>query len=305
MCILNVQNLTKKIGRRTLVNQISFDAQKGEILGLLGPNGAGKTTTIKMIVGLISKTSGTVTINKKDTSKDFKEAMKDVGVIVENPDLYKFLSGYDNLLHFSRMTPNIPKERLDVVVSLVGLEKSIHNKVSTYSLGMKQRLALAIAFVHKPALLILDEPTNGLDPQGIRDLRFHLKQLATEEKVAIVVSSHLMAEMEMMCDRIAIIDKGNLVGIHDIKDITKEQMQAVQFEVDRTDLAIPLLQKLVIGEEIITSHNGITIKISKEHIPEICDTLAKNGVNVYGIKTMKTTLEDKFIEMTGDGVHND
>ncbi|PFE03141.1 bacitracin ABC transporter ATP-binding protein [Bacillus cereus] len=305
MCILNVQNLTKKIGRRTLVNRISFDAQKGEILGLLGPNGAGKTTTIKMIVGLISKTSGTVTINKKDTSKDFKEAMKDVGVIVENPDLYKFLSGYDNLLHFSRMTPNIPKERLDVVVSLVGLEKSIHNKVSTYSLGMKQRLALAIAFVHKPALLILDEPTNGLDPQGIRDLRFHLKQLATEEQVAIVVSSHLMAEMEMMCDRIAIIDKGNLVGIHDIKDITKEQIQAVRFEVDRTDLAIPLLQKLVIGEEIITSHNGITIKISKEHIPEICDTLAKNGVNVYGIKTMKTTLEDKFIEMTGDGVHND
>lgn len=302
--ILQVNNLTKKVGKKTLVNQLSFDVNEGEILGLLGPNGAGKTTTIRMIVGLISKSSGTVEINGKNVDKDFKGAMRHVGVIVENPDLYKFLSGYDNLLHFSRMTPNVPNERLNEVVSLVGLEKSIHNKVSTYSLGMKQRLALAIVLVHKPSLLLLDEPTNGLDPKGIRDLRLHLKKLAKVENVAIVVSSHQMAEMEMMCDRIAIIDKGNMVGLHDIKDITKEKVSHVQFEVDRTDLAIPVLQKLLVGAEIVTNQNMINIKISKERIPEISDTLARSGVNVYGVQTMKATLEDKFIEMTGDELRN-
>ncbi|MFD3445885.1 ABC transporter ATP-binding protein [Microbacteriaceae bacterium 4G12] len=304
MSILKVSNLTKKIGKKTLVDQLSFEVNEGEILGLLGPNGAGKTTTIRMIVGLISKSSGTVEVNGKNVDKDFKEAMRHVGVIVENPDLYKFLSGYDNLLHFSRMTPNVPSERLNEVVSLVGLEKSIHNKVSTYSLGMKQRLALAIILVHKPSLLLLDEPTNGLDPKGIRDLRLHLKKLAKVENVAIVVSSHQMAEMEMMCDRIAIIDKGNLVGLYDIKDITKEMVSCVQFEVDRTDLAIPVLQQLLVGEEIVTNQNLINIKISKERIPEISDALARSGVNVYGVQTIKTTLEDKFIEMTGDERRN-
>ena len=304
MSILKVNNLTKKIRRKTLVNQLSFDVNEGEILGLLGPNGAGKTTTIRMIVGLISKSSGTVEINGKNVDNNFKEAMRHVGVIVENPDLYNFLSGYDNLLHFSRMTPSVPKERLNEVVSLVGLEKSIRNKVSTYSLGMKQRLALAIVLVHKPLLLLLDEPTNGLDPKGIRDLRLHLKKLAKSENVAIVVSSHQMAEMEMMCDRIAIIDKGYMVGLHDMKDITKEKISCVQFEVDRTDLAIPVLQKLLVGAEIVTNQNMINITISKERIPEISDTLARSGVNVYGVQTIKTTLEDKFIEMTGDELRN-
>ncbi|MEH6850992.1 MULTISPECIES: ABC transporter ATP-binding protein [Bacillus] len=304
MSILKVRNLTKKIKKKILVNELSFDVNEGEILGLLGPNGAGKTTTIRMIVGLISKSSGTVEINGKNVDNNFKEAMRHVGVIVENPDLYKFLSGYDNLLHFSRMTPNVPNERLNEVVSLVGLEKSIHNKVSTYSLGMKQRLALAIVLVHKPLLLLLDEPTNGLDPKGIRDLRLHLKKLAKSENVAIVVSSHQMAEMEMMCDRIAIIDKGYMIGLHDIKDITKEKISCVQFEVDRTDLAIPVLQKLLVGAEIVTNQNMINITISKEHIPEISDTLARSGVNVYGVQTIKTTLEDKFIEMTGDELRN-
>ena len=304
MSILKINNLTKKIRRKTLVNQLSFDVNEGEILGLLGPNGAGKTTTIRMIVGLISKSSGTIEINGKNIDNNFKEAMRHVGVIVENPDLYKFLSGYDNLLHFSRMTPSVPNERLNEVVSLVGLEKSIHNKVSTYSLGMKQRLALAIVLVHKPLLLLLDEPTNGLDPKGIRDLRLHLKKLAKSENVAIVVSSHQMAEMEMMCDRIAIIDKGYMVGLHDMKDITKEKISCVQFEVDRTDLAIPVLQKLLVGAEIVTNQNMINITISKERIPEISDTLARSGVNVYGVQTIKTTLEDKFIEMTGDELRN-
>lgn len=301
MSLLQIRKLTKKIGSKVIVDNVTLDMEKGEILGLLGPNGAGKTTTIRMIVGLMSKSEGQVLIEGTDAQTHFEQAMKHVGVIVENPDLYKYLSGYDNILHFSRMASGVTETRIQEIIALVGLEHSIHDKVSTYSLGMRQRLGLAVALVHQPSLLVLDEPTNGLDPAGIRELRGHLRRLAQEEGVGIMISSHLMSEMEMMCDRVAILQKGKLVGIHKISDMTEEAQTQVRFEVDRPDLAVQILQSLMSGEEITTDQQHIQVRINKARIPEINQKLMNAGINVYGVHTVKKTLEDKFIEITVAG----
>ncbi|WP_019914636.1 ABC transporter ATP-binding protein [Paenibacillus sp. HW567] len=303
MSLLQIRDLTKKIGSKVIVDQVTLNMEKGEILGLLGPNGAGKTTTIRMIVGLMSKSGGQVLINGTDTQAHFEQAMKQVGVIVENPDLYKYLSGYDNLIHFSRMTPGVTEARIREVVALVSLEHNINDKVATYSLGMRQRLGLAVVLVHKPSLLVLDEPTNGLDPAGIRELRGHLKHLAGQEGVGILISSHLMSEMEQMCDRVAIIQKGKLVGIHKISDMADDQRSKVSFEVDRPDLAVQVLQTIMSGNEITTDHRHIQIHVDKDQIPEITRMLMAAGINIFGVHTFRQSLEDKFIEITGGEYH--
>lgn len=203
--IAQLQNVTKVIKGKKIIDSLSFEVNEGEVFGFLGPNGAGKTTTIRMIVGLMKITEGDVLISGKSIQKDFAEAINEVGAIVENPELYKFLSGYQNLKHFARMHKGITEERIKEVVELVGLTSRINDKVKTYSLGMRQRLGIAQCLLHKPKLLILDEPTNGLDPAGIREIRAYIRKLAAEEGMAVIVSSHLLSEMEMMCDRIAIL----------------------------------------------------------------------------------------------------
>ncbi|MEO3946507.1 ABC transporter ATP-binding protein [Gorillibacterium sp. CAU 1737] len=297
--LLQIRELTKRIGPKTIVDGVTLSMDKGEILGLLGPNGAGKTTTIRMIVGLMARSGGQVQIEGIDPQEQFEQAMKHVGVIVENPDLYKYLSGYDNLIHFSRMTPGIPEGRIREIIALVGLEDRIHEKVAAYSLGMRQRLGLAVALVHKPSLLVLDEPTNGLDPAGIRQLRSHLKQLAHEEGVGIMISSHLMSEMEQMCDRVAILQRGKLVGVQKVGEMRDGDEALVEFEVDQPDLAVQLLQTIMTGHEIKADPPTVQLRLSKASIPEISRRLMEAGIQVYGVNVRKPTLEDKFMEMTG------
>lgn len=303
MPLLQIRDLTKVIGRRILVDHVSLEMEKGEIMGLLGPNGAGKTTTIRMIVGLMAKSEGQVIIDGFDTRQQFAAAMGKVGVIVEQPDLYPYLSGYDNLALFSRMSPGVTAERLQEVVALVSLEQSISAKVSTYSLGMRQRLGLAVALMHKPNLLILDEPTNGLDPAGIRELREHLRKLAHKENVGILISSHLMSEMELMCDRVAVLQQGRLVGVHRLAELVQEDQMLVQFEVDRPDLAVQVLQAILSGAEITADHNQLRVRLPQNRIPEINRKLLDSGINVYGVHTVKRTLEDKYLEITGGQGH--
>lgn len=299
LALLQISNLTKKIGRRTIVDHVSLEMKEGEIMGLLGPNGAGKTTTIRMIVGLIGKTEGQIFISDIDTSTHFEQAMSQVGVIVENPDLYKYLSGYDNLLHFSRMTPGVTHERFNEVVKLVGLESRIYDKVGTYSLGMRQRLGLAVALIHRPKLLILDEPTNGLDAAGIRELRVHLRMLAEQEGIGILISSHLMAEMELMCDSVAILQKGKLIGVHLMSEMIQDEKVLVSYEVDQPSHAVQVLQTMMAGEEIKREQNMIYVRLPKSRIPEVNQKLMQSGINVYSVQNTKRTLEDKFIELTG------
>lgn len=296
--VVQIRNLTKRIGNKTIIDGLTFDVPKGEVFGFLGPNGAGKTTTIRMMVGLMSITEGEILIEGHSVSKNFEKAIAHVGAIVENPEMYKFLSGYQNLIHFARMVPGVTKERIDELVKLVGLENRIHDKVKRYSLGMRQRLGVAQALLHKPSVLILDEPTNGLDPAGIRELRDYLRKLAQEEGIAVIVSSHLLSEMELMCDRIAIIQNGKLVDVRRLKElVTEVEQQTVFFEVNDPEKAKEALQGHVAGGIMVRSE-GLEINVSREQIPVINQLLVQAGIMVYGIKPATKSLEDKFLEMT-------
>lgn len=298
---LEVHNLTKKIGKKLIVENVTFQIEKGEIFGLLGPNGAGKTTIIRMIVHLINRTEGKVVINGHDLDQSFKEAMGEIGAIVENPEFYKYMSGMKNLKHYMRMaTKDVPVERLDEVIRLVGLEQAIHQKVRTYSLGMRQRLGVAQALLHSPSILILDEPTNGLDPQGIREFRDYLR-LLVNQGISVLVSSHLLSEMELMCDRFAIIEKGRLTHISRMDETVQlgsQTKQHVMFEVDNTEQAFNLLVNQNLGEGRKLEAGFIYASMDRETVAKANQLFVSNGLQVYEISYLKASLEDRFLEIT-------
>jgi ABC-2 type transport system ATP-binding protein len=300
--IVQLRQVTKRIGGKTIIDGISFDVPRGEVFGFLGPNGAGKTTTIRMMVGLMRLTEGDIRIAGKSIRTEFEQAIRHVGAIVENPEMYKFLSGYRNLIHYARMIPGISEQRIREVVTLVGLENRIHEKVKTYSLGMRQRLGIAQALLHKPSLLILDEPTNGLDPAGIRELRDHLRRLTREEGISVIVSSHLLSEMGLMCDRIAILQSGKLADVRNIAEFVQESGAAqVLFDIgaEQSEKAMRLIAAVFPGLAAHPQKEGLLVTIEKERIADVNMELVRGGVRVSGIRTLTKTLEDKFLEITG------
>jgi ABC-2 type transport system ATP-binding protein len=299
--ILQLTNVSKRIGKRTIIDQMSFEVPRGEVFGFLGPNGAGKTTTIRMIVGLMSITEGEIVINGESIRSNYEQAISYVGGIVENPEMYKYLSGYDNLLHYSRMHKGISPQRIMEMVELVGLKSRIHDKVKSYSLGMRQRLGVAQALLHKPQLLILDEPTNGLDPAGIRELRDYLRVLTREQGISVLVSSHLLAEMELMCDRIAIIQDGKLIDVRMLSEYKQDVLNEVEFQVDQVDMAIQLLVATKPNLIYKSSESSISFIASREEIAEMNTLFVNANLKVYEIKVHAKTLEDKFLEMTQTG----
>ncbi|WP_409302734.1 ABC transporter ATP-binding protein [Peribacillus sp. SCS-155] len=299
---LEVRSLTKKIGNKTIVDDVSFNVAKGEIFGLLGPNGAGKTTIIRMIVSLIKRTGGSVIVNGHNLDQEFKETMSEIGAIVENPEFYKYMSGYKNLKHYANMAAvEISEERIQEVVKLVELDQAIKQKVKTYSLGMRQRLGVAQALLHNPSLLILDEPTNGLDPKGIREFRVYLRSLA-KQGISVLVSSHLLSEMELMCDRFAIIEKGKLIHISSMNESLEDDQQVPQevvFEVSDAEKAIRLLT----GKGLTPSARHFapqqfSLNLDRETVAMANKLLVENGIEVYGIGRVAATLEDRFLEIT-------
>jgi ABC-2 type transport system ATP-binding protein len=297
--ILQIKNLTKRIGSKIIIDHLNFEVPRGEIFGFLGPNGAGKTTTIRMMVGLMSITEGEILIDGESITRNFNKAIVKVGAIVENPEMYKYLSGYKNLIHFARMVPGVTEKRIQEVIRLVGLENRIQDKVKTYSLGMRQRLGVAQALLHKPSLLILDEPTNGLDPAGIRELRDYLYTLTRKEGISVIVSSHLLSEMELMCDRVAIIQQGKLVEVQSIKEFMNEGMfSSVVFEVNNVDLAVQTLFDHPSAQAKKTE-DGLECWLEREQIAVVTERLIKGGIKIYGIRKNSPTLEDKFLEITG------
>ena len=261
----------------------------------------------KIILGLQSITSGKVSINGYDIEKDFTNAIKKVGAIVENPDMYMYLSGYQNLKLVANLYKNIGTERIDEVVKLVKLEKRINDKVSKYSLGMRQRLGIAQAILHKPNLLILDEPTNGLDPEGIKEMRELLVNLAEKEKMAILISSHNLAELDNFCTKVCIIKNGEVIETSEISKIKRETSDEVEsFEVDNAQkaekiLSMDLKNNKIFGIEIINSRE-LKVNVSKEEVPYIISKLVENNIKIYEVKQEEKTLEDAFFEKTGGNV---
>ncbi|EIL7050501.1 ABC transporter ATP-binding protein [Listeria monocytogenes] len=291
---LQVTNLHKKIRKREIIKGISFEVMPGEVFGFLGPNGAGKTTTIRMIVGLIKPTSGTILIGGKDIRKNFTEAMRGLGSIVENPEFYTFLTGQENLAYFARMDSSIKKERIQEVTELVGLEKRINDRVSTYSLGMRQRLGIAQALLSSPKLLILDEPTNGLDPSGIHEMRDFIRALARNEGISVLVSSHLLSEIELLCDRVAIMTDGTIIKTDQVSHLLSSRAQ-LRWRVTPIEQAKAFLESVteveVDGEYLVTAMN--------EESAEWNEQLVAKGIKVHEIDKRKPSLEDLFLELTG------
>lgn len=303
--VLELKNVTKIMGNRKIVDSVSFEINSGEIFGFLGPNGAGKTTTIKMITGLLKIDEGDILISNNDVKKNFEKALSQVGGIIENPEMYGYLTGRTNLEIYGRMHGNISKERINEVIKLVKLENRINDKVKKYSLGMRQRLGVAQALLHNPKLLILDEPTNGLDPMGIKELRDTLRHLAEKEGLAVLVSSHLLSEMELMCDRVGIIDNGKIIDIKTLKDIKKQNIESLityELEVSNYSLARKIIENdySKISEEITVDfkENKILISCSRDEIANVNKALIMENILVYTIKPINNTLEDEFMKVT-------
>ncbi|MDF2557256.1 MAG: transporter related [Bacillales bacterium] len=302
--VISLIGVTKRIGRTNIIDDLTFDVPQGEIFGFLGPNGAGKTTTIRMIVGLMSITKGQILIKGKNIKTEFEQAIRHVGAIVESPEMYKYLSGYQNLVHYARMVPGVTKDRIDEVVSLVKLENRIHDKVKKYSLGMRQRLGVAQALLHRPSLLILDEPTNGLDPAGIRELRDYLRNLTRTEGITVVVSSHLLSEMELMCDRVAIIQRGKLVNVMPIQHFTQgdDQDQTYLIQAQPSEQALETIKNMDGVRRVnLVEDEKIEVTTDREQIPDILIGLMQNQVRIYGVQLVCQTLEDRFLEITEGG----
>lgn len=297
--VLKCDNINKVIKKKQILDNVSFELNEGEILGFIGPNGAGKTTTIKLILGLQRITSGTIKINGFDIQKDFVKAIEKVGAIVENPDFYMYLSGRKNLELIANMYKGIGKERIDEVVKLVGLENRINDKVSKYSLGMRQRLGIAQAIINKPNLLVLDEPTNGLDPEGIKELREFLVKLSKEENMAIFISSHNLAELESFCNKVCIIKSGKVIEnttMEELKAETVDEKNVYCVEINDTNL----LEK---NENIsIIDNTHFKLIIKKEDVPGFIEMLIEDNIKIYEIKEERLSLEDAFLKKTGGNI---
>lgn len=272
---------------------------EGDILGFIGPNGAGKTTTIKLILGLQNITSGKVYINGYDIEENFKKAIENVGTIVESPDLYMYMSGYENLKLVANLYKNVDKKRIDEIVKLVGLENRIKDKVSKYSLGMRQRLGIAQALLHRPKLLILDEPTNGLDPEGIKEVKVLLKKLAEQENMAILISSHNLAELDTFCNKISIIKNGEIVETNDI-DTFKKDIKNNCYILEVEDSSV--IGSIVDYKMDILTETEVRVYIEREKVPLLIKELVLRNVKLYNVSEENLSLEDAFLKKTGGNV---
>ncbi len=300
--VLELQALTKRYGNRIAANQISFSISEGEIFGFLGANGAGKSTTIKMLTGLITITSGDAFICGNSVKYAFEKAMDCTGAIVEIPEFYNYLTGYQNLKYYAKLSNIKDKSQIDKVVSIVGLTSRIHEKVSKYSLGMKQRLGVAQALLNSPKLLILDEPTNGLDANGIREFRNLLKNLAKQNKIAILISSHILSEMQNLCDTIGIIDNGVLLEINNIDKIKQSATSygSVYIKCNAPNFAGKIIEK-EFNLPVKICNNKVLFTADETTIAKIIINLTEKKISVFGAGEVDASLEDIFLNVVNDG----
>ncbi len=296
---LEITRLSKAFGNRPILHDLTFSVKAGEIFGFVGPNGSGKTTTIKLILGLLRLDVGEIKICGKSLKNDFENAISRVGGIIENPEMYKYLTGRQNLMQYIRMYDDLPDSRADEVADIVRLTGRLDDKVSSYSLGMRQRLGLAQAILNHPKLLVLDEPTNGLDPSGIKDLRDILKYLAREENCAVFISSHLLSELEMLCDAVGIIDRGTLVDIRtmdELKAYSENAKEKYRIESAQPSEIIKLAAERGLEAEI--DGEGAIVTASEDEIKSLVKEIVLADIPTLGAVPLHRSLEDAFIEKT-------
>jgi len=282
------------------VDDLSFEVQAGEVFGFLGQNGSGKSTTIRMLLSLIHPTSGSIELFGKRIEKHREAILEQVGAIIERPDLYPYLSAKEHLQLFAKVRKQkIGETAINATLEKVGLAHRAQDKVQTFSLGMKQRLGIAIALVHNPQLIILDEPTNGLDPQGIADIRQLIQYLAKEEGKTVLVSSHLLSEIEQVAHQILIIHQGKKMVEGVTKELLDPEKRIVQIKTTNDTTALQILAAGSFTHYLLPRNEGIYLKIPTREIPLLNETLVKAGVGIIGIET-KNSLEDYFLQITSN-----
>jgi len=300
--ILEVKDVYKHLGKREIIKGISFTVKEGEIFGFLGPNGAGKTTTIRMMVGLIATSKGTITIMGHEISKEREKALSNMGAVVENPELYTYLTGRQNLMQIAAIR-KISKKDVEEVIELVNLKDRIDDKVKKYSLGMKQRLGLAAALISKPKLLILDEPTNGLDPTGIMDFRDIVKHAAKELKTAVFISSHMLSEVQQLCDTVAFINDGLIKSVESISggDIKKDK-DTVVIVTNDLEKCEEVVKNLAFVHETHRDENSLIVELDENSTPELIFSLAETKVRVNEVYKKYMGLEERYMALVEGGM---
>ncbi|RAP78160.1 ABC transporter ATP-binding protein [Paenibacillus montanisoli] len=307
--VLSVKDVKKRIGGKMIIKNVSFDVRSGEIFGFLGPNGSGKTTTIRMLVNLIKPTSGDILICGSNVQRDPEEALRHIGCIVENPEVYSYMTGWENLEHFARMQRGIGQDRIAEVVDIVGMQHRIHDKVRTYSLGMRQRLGIAQALLGRPKLLILDEPTNGLDPKGIKELREFVRMLA-DQGMSLFISSHLLSEIQLMCDRVAIISHGEVLAVGAVDELVNQTGSYVVWQFDDPEAGRRLLaaeqgirfvkeDEHRIDESILAGlKEAVITSMDADRITALVEKAVHAGIGVASVQRIAPTLEELFLQLT-------
>ena len=300
MAVIKVENISKHFGTLKAVDDLSFEVQAGQVFGFLGQNGSGKSTTIRMLLSLIHPSSGTIELFGKSIQKNRDAILEQVGAIIERPDLYPYLSATEHLQLFAKVRKKkIEASNIQNTLEKVGLAGRAQDKVQTFSLGMKQRLGIAIALVHNPSLIILDEPTNGLDPQGIADIRALIQHLAKEEGKTVFVSSHLLSEIEQVAHQILIIHQGKKMVEGVTKELLDPEKRIVQIKTTNDELALASIRTGSFGKYILPRKEGIHLKLPTLEIALLNESLVKAGVAVLGIET-KNSLEDYFLQITSN-----
>ena len=298
--VLETSGLTKRFRGRTAVDDLTLTVMAGDVYGFLGPNGAGKSTTIRMLTGLVRPTSGTARLLGRDIRSRRVAASREVGALVESPAFYRYLSARENLTIFSELSGGCEKYRIDEVLEIVGLSDRADDKVRVFSHGMLQRLGIAQSLLPNPRLVILDEPTTGLDPQGMRDVRDLIQRLSREKKVTIVLSSHLLHEVEQVCSRVGIINRGRLVAEGAVDELIRREEEQVRFEVDdprgaeHAALGIEGVTVLGVGDD------EIVVRAKRESVPEINRALVAASIRVSAVVPKQDSLEDLFLKLTGE-----
>lgn len=297
--IIEITELTKKYKKLVAVNNLSLNVYKGDVFGFLGPNGAGKSTTIRMLLTLIKPTSGNIKIFNKDLNNYRREILHKVGAIVEKPDFYLYLTAYKNLEILGRMSgADISKKNIMQILELVGLNKRYNSKVKTYSHGMKQRLGIAQALLHDPELVILDEPTVGLDPQGIKEVRELILRLSSEKKITIFLSSHILKEIELIANRMVIINKGQTVIEGEVKELLSKNNKEVTVKFSSDEKIENLLNTSPFNEhKFQLTGSELKISIEENQIPQLVNFLVLNNAKIFSVER-KNSLEDYFLKIT-------
>jgi ABC-type multidrug transport system ATPase subunit len=297
--VIEIFGLTKRFKEVLAVDELSFQVHKGDVFGFLGPNGAGKSTTIRMILSLISPTSGTIKVFGKSLTENRKEILSNVGAIVEKPDFYLYLPAIKNLEILAKISgKEVSQNRIFELLELVGLKDRAKSKVKTYSHGMKQRLGIAQALLHNPELIVLDEPTTGLDPHGMKEIRDLIIRLSKEEKKTIFLSSHILSEIELVANRMIIINKGSKIVEGEVSKLLNTNSVKVTVEVDNSEQAVKVLENTIWYKSIESvTENKLSVNLEQKDIPALNKYLIEKGVLVNALVPVRS-LEDYFLNIT-------